>query len=482
MRLKLIALFTLVVLVVGGLGYALSRVAAAPLAAEDPKRAPQALEGAIMQLRMEGLATERWVTKQAANKDMAKPLLLSEKVARQRSAKETVDRVYADATDSAKAPELSNFKQSITTVMLIDRTGEVLGRNRSADIGGNRFDEYPAFKKAIEEDRSASEIWVSRNPKYDEQLLASYAPIHDAENKVVGALVVASGLDDSRLSASSERTSGQALVVLMKVDKPVIARSESPVGELFNSGAPLEGALKTIESNEPTKIGGLPDGYTGYARPIEGYEGGTRATIVAVVKPPPKSIGAALVWPAVVATILGILLVVIAGYMIDVYLRRPISEIEDGLLAIMNGQTNRRLDIDHAELGGVVFRINSLLNQLFGVTEDDTDEEGRPSRAPTGQRFTEALSVDESVALSGGGGDAASLFAEAEDAYYARTFGDYIRAKRSIGDPTDHITVTDFTARLKSSEAELAQKHGKPVRFRVELKGKEVVLVAVSQG
>ena len=60
-------------------------------------------------------------------------------------------------------------------------------------------------------------------------------------------------------------------------------------------------------------------------------------------------------------------------------------------------------------------------------------------------------------------------------------FDEYIQAKRSVGDPTDHITPSDFGERLRASEGELSQKHGKPVRFKVEVKGKEVVLVAVPQ-
>ena len=52
-------------------------------------------------------------------------------------------------------------------------------------------------------------------------------------------------------------------------------------------------------------------------------------------------------------------------------------------------------EIEHAVLGGVVFRINSLLNQLMGVQEDDTDDEGRPSLAPSTNAFQGALEVDQ---------------------------------------------------------------------------------------
>jgi len=102
----------------------------------------------------------------------------------------------------------------------------------------------------------------------------------------------------------------------------------------------------------------------------------------------------ALLWPSVGAALLGILLVGIAGTVLHAYYARPIGEIEDGLLAIMNGQTNNRLEVEHEELGGVVFRINSLLNQLFGVTEE-TDEEGRVSTSPTAAPRAEADSAPD---------------------------------------------------------------------------------------
>ncbi|NUP06618.1 MAG: cache domain-containing protein [Polyangiaceae bacterium] len=485
MRLKLIALFTLIVLVVGGLGYALSRVAVRPFTEEDPKRAPQALDAAIALLEVEGLATERWVAAKAIEPTLAEPFSGGNELARQRAAKEVADKVYEAAT---KAPELSSFKRSISTVIIVDRQGAVLGQNGSSTsglAGQNLAEVYPALKKAMDDERPASEVWVSQ--KRDEQRLASYAPIRNGERKVVGALIVASEIDDGRLTSASDRTSGHALVVGVKGEGGlrVLARSSSAdqaLVDILAKSPAADAALKTLETGETLEVAGLPSGNVGVARVIEGYGAGNRAALVAVVKPPARNVGVSLLWPAAVAIILGIILVAIAGVMFDAYVRRPITEIEEGLLAIMNGQTNRRLEIEHAELGGVVFRINSLLNQLFGVAEDDTDEDGRPSRPPNAQGFNEAISVDESIAVGGANAaEAQVLFAEPEGAYYTRVFNSYIAAKRSVGDPTDHITQPEFVARLRLSEAELAQKHGKPVRFRVEVKGKEVVLVAVSQ-
>jgi hypothetical protein len=84
-----------------------------------------------------------------------------------------------------------------------------------------------------------------------------------------------------------------------------------------------------------------------------------------------------------------VFLVGLGGVLIGNYMSQPISELEDGLLAIINGQSDLRFQIEHDVLGGLVFRINSLLNAMTGVPEDTTDDQGRPSKAPSAADFQE---------------------------------------------------------------------------------------------
>jgi hypothetical protein len=147
----------------------------------------------------------------------------------------------------------------------------------------------------------------------------------------------------------------------------------------------------------------------------------------------------------------------------------------------MNGRTDLRFEIEHAELGGLVFRLNSLLNQLLGVQEDDTDDQGRPSRSPQAAAFSDALAVDETMApyAAADVAEAKTLREEPDAQYYARIFKEYVDAKISLGDPVDHITREAFVGRIMASERETSEKHGKPVRYKVEVRGREVVLIAV---
>jgi len=180
--------------------------------------------------------------------------------------------------------------------------------------------------------------------------------------------------------------------------------------------------------------------------------------------------------------VLGIILVSIAGWLLGNYISKPVEEIEEGLLQILNGRTDLRFEIEHAVLGGLVFRINTLLNQLMGVQEDDTDDEGRPSLAPSATAFQGALEVGEQQSAQTEQVDmetAARLAQEPAESYYPRIFREYIQAKRTIGDPVDHITEASFIERIKQREQEMSSKSGRPVRYQVQLRGREVVLIAV---
>ncbi len=479
MRLRIIALFSFIVLAVGAAAWALSISAATAMTQADPNEAPRAAGGAVAQLEVEGLATERWLSLKAADPSMREAFLAGTPAARGDSATAVANKI-SDAAGNAS--ELMGIRPSL--VVLVDAAGTVLGRNGSSLMRGQDLAKaYPSLKAALDTGTTSSDVWVDR--ERNEQLLASYAPVRGEDGKVLGAVIFGSSLNDERLTSASDKTSGHALLFAVKGAKglDVVAKSanaDGPIAEAMGKAPASDAALQVLATGKSLDISGFPSGTTSIGRVLDGYGDGKRAVVVAVVQPAQRGLAMTLLYPALGAVVLGIILVAIAGFLLDAYISRPIREIEDGLLAIMNGQTQSRLEIEHAELGGVVFRINSLLNQLFGVAEDDTDEQGRPSRAPNPRTFNEALSVDESMAMSGGSAaDSAELHAEAEAAYYTRVFNEYVQAKRSIGDPVDHISEGDFTARLQASEAEMQQKHGKPCRFKVELKGKEVVLLVV---
>jgi hypothetical protein len=475
MRGKLIAVFAVVVLVVGVLSYALTRATLGDLS--TPGETPRALAGASAQLQVDGLVLERWLTSEVGNPKLREPFNAGTEPARFEAARQAADKLREQAVST---PELS--QQSIQLVAIVDKAGKVLARNGSALMRGDDLAAvYPLLRDGLKKGVTGSDVWVSR--ARNEQMLASYAPIREADGSVIGGVVVGTALNDARLNVASEKTSGRMLAAAVKDgDKLDVVANSNGVGSdliaAITASPAKEAALQALGSTQVVDLGGMPRDYVASARALEGYGNGHRLVLISVVHLSAPALLSGLIWPAVGATVLGLILVVIGAWLLDAYISRPISEIEDGLLAIMNGRTDLRFEIEHAELGGLVFRLNSMLNQLFGVQEDETDDQGRPSRAPAASSFQDALSVDERMAAEGTDVDPA-LRDEPADAYYRRIFEEYLAAKRSLDDPTEGITLPAFVERIQASEREMSEKHGKPVRYKIEVRGREVVLLAV---
>jgi hypothetical protein len=480
MRGKIFGVFAIVVLVVVGLSYALTRALLSDMPAPGGGDAPRSVAAVTTQLELDGLVLERWLAERAADPKAREPFNAGTAPARADAAM-TMANAVRDAAGTA--PELASISPAL--VVLVDANGVVLARNSSATMRGDDLGAvYPPLKAALQKGITGSDTWI--NQARNEQLLASYAPVRGADGAVVGGLVIGTALNDGRLAAATERMGGgMVAAVVRKGDGiEVIAKAGgAPADALAQLSSPSakEGIMKALSSGQTVDLGGLSRELAASGRALEGYGDGRSAAIVGVARVEAPQVLRALLWPNLGVLLFGLVLVGIGAHLLDVYISRPVAEMEEGLLTIMNGKTDLRFEIEHAEYGGLVFRLNSLLNQLFGVQEDETDDQGRPSRAPAATSFEDALAVDERMATSAvtEASDAKTLREEADEKYYGRIFDEYISGKRSLGDPVDHITREAFVARIRSSEAEMAQKHGRPVRYKVEVRGREVVLLAV---
>ena len=473
MRGKIIAVNAVIVIVVGLLAFALMRAAIGDVVANPDRarlEADRSTVAANAQLQLEALNLERWLSQQAVDPQVREPFTRETPSARSEIATNQANRLF-----SAITAEFPGVQPSL--VAFVDASGIAVGRNGSSLMRGDDLGKpYPGLIDTIKKGRTGSDLWV--NKARSDQLFVSYTAVRDASGTPVGGILLGTPLNDGRISAISEATSGRPLLIGIAsgAGLEVIAKSKMP-----DALAPALATLKPVGlgADRPQQVE-APGGYLGSGYGLLGYGDGKRAILVAFAPVALVENVSGLLWPILGATALGIVLVIIAGNLLGSYIQRPILELEEGLLAVINGQTDRRFELEHAELGGLIFRINTLLNTLMGVQEDDTDEEGRPSHAPRREDFNEAEAVD-----AGGGGEAidraavASLRAEPADAYYARLYGEYIAAKRQIGDPVDHITKEAFVGRMQQSEADTQAKQGKPVRYRVELRGREVMLLAV---
>jgi hypothetical protein len=484
MRWKIITVNSVVLVLVGVLLYALLRAQLSDLVS-NPTRirsdATRAVAAANAQLQLDALRIEQWLDRETDNASMREPFKAGTLTARYEAATQQCNRVIAKAkgdTDVAATPP--------AIVALVDVRGVSLGRNDSNMMRGEDLGKtHPRMKKMIETGRSGSEIWYSR--QLSQQWFVSYATIRDAGGEILGGIVYGTPLNDERMTRTGDSTSGGAVVIAVAVDQglEVVAKSSSvppPVAEAIARPPVADGALGVLKQGHTLPLAGGPSDWVLVARPLDAYGDGKQALLVATSPAVLLDISG-LVWNVLGVVALGIVLVSVGGVLLGNYISKPVEEIEEGLLQILNGQTNLRFEIEHAVLGGLVYRVNQLLNQLMGVAEDDTDEEGRPSLAPSAQAFQGALEVDENATAASteqvDARAASALAAEPADQYYRRIFDEYIGAKRSIGDPVDHITEPSFVERIKQRETEMGQKLGRSVRYQVQLRGKEVVLIAV---
>jgi hypothetical protein len=478
MRNKIIAVNAIIVVIVGLLAFAIVRtqLALETSSVDQLKRsATRDVSGSAARLQLDGLRAERWLAMKAGEAATRSALSRATQDARADASRQLADQIASAAQTAV------GTKPSI--VALVDGNGKIVGRNGSdLNRGDDIASAYPSFKDAVSKAYSGSDVWT--DTKRADQYIASYAPVRDDSGRPAGMLVMGIALNDA-LARVGEATSGRGLL-LVSADGNVLASSTNAGDDTKNAVKGAAGDVKTALQQGNVLATGTGDNILAIA-PLEGFGDGKHTAVIAAA---PQSLmpGASAIPLSILgAMALGLVLVAAGGFMLGNYISRPIAMLEEGLLAILNGQTDKRFELDHAELGGLAFRIDQLLNQLMGVEEDNTDDEGRVSKAPTAANFGDALSVDKSGGGSSGGGapadvDAKRLAAEPADAYYARLYREYISAKKALGEQTDHITDAAFKSRIQGMEQDATTKHGRPVRYHVQSNGKEVVLLAVPLG
>jgi hypothetical protein len=387
MRSKIIAVNAGIVIVTALLTYVLLQTSLREIVAnpgERKKEVAQALRAASAQLALDALRMERWLERSATAESARNVFAMGTPEARSEAATAEANRLR-----DAAVSEPMFAKMAPSLVLFVDSQGIAVGRNGSALMRGEQVASgYPSLAEALKSGHTGSGVWI--NKQRQEQMLASFAPLRSENGSVVGAIVVGTPLSDERLTRTSDLTSGQTLIFALVGDKGLdpIADSAASSEDLRSAADPSVAAA----ARQAMSAGSIASADTVLAdrlfgaAPIDGY-GKTDAVLVTAI--PSSLVGnvSSLLWPVLAIGGLGLVLVIAGGVLLGNYISAPISELEDGLLAIINGQSDLRFQLEHPELGGLVFRINSLLNAMMGVAEDTTDEQGRPSQGPSAQGF-----------------------------------------------------------------------------------------------
>ena len=365
MRSRIIGVNVLIVLIVGLLSFAVVRASLVSLTAQGGEvrlAARQRVEAIASKLLVAASRTERVLSTKVDAREFVAVVEAAG------GAGDLAQKKCGDLKMSAKGWGLTFAK-----VALVGADGKIIGRDtttqeRGDDVGAK----IAALRETLADGLPRSDVWADGQS----QLLASFAPIRDENGKIVGAIVGGIALNDVLSGISG----GQRVVVTARQASGW--RSVGQVGLVVGDEGLVTSKVDLLAKTGQDGASQVEDDAAGLvaAAPLPEFGDGKSVVLAAVVAASllPGVAGAANSILAVMA--LGLLLVLAGGLWLGVFLDTPIQVIEHGLLEIANGNTDMRFEIDHPDLGGVANNLNTLLNKLMNVEEDNTDDQGRPLR------------------------------------------------------------------------------------------------------
>ena len=261
-------------------------------------------------------------------------------------------------------------------VALTDVRGNVICRNLNANVDVNRplGQQFPSLSFALN-GTPGRDIWL-----YDDQMLdVSYAPVKQ-QGQIVGALLV--GFDVSNgVAEENARLLGSEVAYFIgdRVYSSSLGNADRQreLGNWIFKGpakSTLEKALQLRRVSDPFGVTLGPDEYTAFAGPLPGpiTSRDSGYVVLANVSDAMAPVGGAsrILW----LTLLCALLAAVVGVLLGNHFLKPVEQIEESVLRVINGDTQHRIEIKSAELGGLAYRINQLIGEMLGETEGDDDE------------------------------------------------------------------------------------------------------------
>lgn len=287
---------------------------------------------------------------------------------------------------TGKSPEL---------LFLTDRNGVVIARNttpHACPTGKKVTTAIPTVQRALDGEATYSLWSISDSPFAAKtpdpmfcQLLNSglmeiaAAPIWLGEN-IQGALVV--GME---VSNGAAQKTAQIIGLDMAVLKGGGVYSSSLTTDTQRQGLEQQLALpdvasrieKAVTSGNPSSafeinVEGEP--YIAMIAPAANADKKDRIVNVIMGSIEKETTFLHALTMVLVLVIICVVGVFVVGFILAGHFIKPVMIIEEGLLKIINGETNYRFDVKSSELGGLGYRINQLVSSLTGEEEtpDDT--------------------------------------------------------------------------------------------------------------
>lgn len=289
------------------------------------------------------------------------------------SESEQRDAAYtvAEAMTQQIGAQLPRRGRPAELVAILSADGHIIGRNseRRLDAGRNVAQEFPAVAAALAAPRGRI---VRDYIRYGTQgwMEVAVAPVLQGE-QIRGGLLVGYALADSAARGDSERIGVDVGFLMREGDachvQSLSAGTQAEKEQLraWCNGANLQTLLRGRQRIDLT-LGG--EQYLAMVVPMPGvHTAGSAGAIVMTSVTAARRPSGDVAFPALLVMLLGVLLVVGYNFALAQYYEKPIEQIEESLLKVLNGDRDHRINVEHPELGGIVYRVNQLLAEF---TED----------------------------------------------------------------------------------------------------------------
>ena len=370
-------------------------------------------------------------------------------------------------------------------VAVIDETGRVIARDTDPNrmFGQSLLNAVPVVRQVLGSGAARYGIWLDQ----DKLVQVAVAAVRNDDGGIVGTLLV--GYDLSNGFAQREAKLIGHDLLFITPDKIYSTSTSVGVRDALQRAlysTPLDNGTKAALQGKrtmPWKTTLRGEDYVGVTASLP-HVSGVEAGYVILAHHGKSTELAGVATMILWLTLLGLIGVAIYGFIVANNIMEPIERMEDDVLAVINGRSDVRLEIETAELGGLSYRVNQLINMFMGVAEED--EEGRAVTSSGGWEAvtTNSQELPETSTVSGSSEsddpDAEALAAQPEGQYYAQLFQDYVAAKQSVGEDVSNIPEDRFIQRIRGNAEHLLKRHGaRMVRFKVETIGGQVNLKPV---
>jgi len=378
-------------------------------------------------------------------------------------------------------------------IAVTDEQGRVLVRDLDPNVlyGDNFKARYPSVAMALG-GRENKDVWNFDN----KPMRVATAPVRGGDGRVIGAILVGYVMTDREAREKAQefgtdvayvmdgRVAATSFTVAGEAEKEDAERAQELSRLVFGAGSPAPAAIQSGKPSDPFTINLRGEQFQAVAASLPGNSINKTTGIVAL-----KSVDAAMT-PAgragSLVLLLGVLCLLVALGASVMTARRflgPLDHVEAGVAEVINGNLDYSFDKSSPDFEGLANALNVMLARLLGRPEPSEDDDG--DQAAEKRWKADGMFEDADAAQAAGGAAVSdnvslALANEPADAYYKRTFDEYMAAKRQVGERTDGVSFDSFRAKLAQNETALKGKYKcRMVRFRVTVKGNQVTLKPV---